>query len=535
MAGAGRRAGAWAVALSLLAAGTARGDPAVGAWSPEETWPTAPTHSVLLPTGKVLFLGEFDDGHHPHLFDPATGAVTPIHSPGYNAFCAGHSRLADGRILFAGGHTAEHVGVADAALFDPVAERWIPLPPMRDQRWYPTNTTLANGEVVVLSGEMNGAADLSVIPEIFDPESGTFRALENAPMRIPYYPRCFVAPDERLFCAGPQILSRWFDPTGEGRWTDGPRGLHGTATSRDYGSAAMLDSKVYLFGGDDPPTETNEVVDLAAATPRWEYVAPMSRPRRQHSAVILPDGKVLMVGGSHGPTFDDRTDPALVPELYDPVADTWTPLAPLARYHGYHSSGLLLPDGRVLAGGSRFDRTVQIFSPPYLFRGPRPRLTTVPASVEVGERFQVGTPDAAAVRSVVLIRAGAVTHAFDQDQRLVTLSFEASAGGLAVTAPATHALAPPGDYLLFAVSAEGVPSVGRFVRVGRPPSLPPGDEPIVGDPPPGGPDHGGHAAPSKGGGCASAGNGSFAALGGVALALLLASARRRAQLAPARR
>ncbi len=519
----GRRFKVSAAAAALIVAASTRAQPdpraSLGEWSAVETWPASVTHAILLPTEKLLFFGEFEEGLSQYLWDPATGVVSELAPVGYNIFCSGHSRLADGKVLFTGGHMDAHVGMNHASLFDPESLSWTPLPDMHDPRWYPTNTTLANGEVSVLSGEMNGSGDISVLPEIFDPGTNTFRALDAALMRLPYYPRCFVAPDARVFCAAPAQLSRWFDPTGGGSWASGPRGLYGdTATTRDYGSAAMIGSKVHLFGGDDPPTATNEVIDLATANPQFSYIAPMSIARRQHNAVILPDGKVLVAGGSSGPGFDDNTSPVLYPELWDPDTDAWTSLAATTEYRGYHSTALLLPDGRILVAGGRFVHTAQLFSPPYLFRGARPRITAAPSRVALAQRFEIDTPDGAVVQKVTLLRLAAVTHAFDQDQRFLELPFEHGVGAIYATAPERSELAPPGDYMVFLVKADGVPSAGHMVRIG--PELP---APVVSQA-----TTFGRAAR---GGCAAAPAGA-APDGGLALlavAAALALARRRAR------
>jgi hypothetical protein len=137
----------------------------------------------------------------------------------------------------------------------------------------------------------------------------------------------------------------------------------------------------------------------------------------------------------------------------------------------YHASALLLPDGSVLVAGSggccgapdQFN--AEIFSPPYLFRGPRPQITSAPSAVQYGNSFAVGTPNAAAIASVALIRTGAMTHGFDHNQRYVPLTFSPSGGGLTVQAPPNGHTAPPGEYLLFIVDTNGVPSVAPFVRL----------------------------------------------------------------------
>ena len=137
----------------------------------------------------------------------------------------------------------------------------------------------------------------------------------------------------------------------------------------------------------------------------------------------------------------------------------------------YHSTALLLKDGRVLmAGGGALpgratdQRNAEIYSPPYLFRGPRPTISAIPATANYGDSFDVTTPNAAQIAKVSLIRSPSVTHAFDMNQRFQFLSFTPGAGKVTVQAPANANLAPPGDYLLFLVDTDGVPSVGEFIR-----------------------------------------------------------------------
>jgi hypothetical protein len=140
----------------------------------------------------------------------------------------------------------------------------------------------------------------------------------------------------------------------------------------------------------------------------------------------------------------------------------------------YHSTALLLPDGRVLvAGGGRFvdgnaptdQLSAELYAPPYMFKGARPVISAAPAAIQHATSFSLTTPDAAQITSVVLLRLGAVTHAFDQDQRYVPLTFQQAPDGLTIHSPSSAKLAPPGYYMLFIVNSQGVPSVASMIKV----------------------------------------------------------------------
>ena len=192
----------------------------------------------------------------------------------------------------------------------------------------------------------------------------------------------------------------------------------------------------------------------------------METGRRQHNVTVLPDGTVLVTGGSNAPGFNNQAGAVYTTELWNPATETWTTLASSTQYRGYHSTALLLPDGRVLSSGGDNHATAEVFSPPYLFKGARPTVTTAPTSVGYGQSFSIETPDAVDITKVTLVRLSSVTHAFNENQRFNSLGFTRVTGGLNVTAPANGNLAPPGDYMLFLINGNGVPSVAKMVRVG---------------------------------------------------------------------
>ena len=461
-----------------------------GQWSAVQSWPTTnagwvPTHAMVLPTGKVFYYSSYGDGLNPHFWDPATNAVTTAALPGYNIFCSGHSFLADGKLFVSGGHIDDYVGYIHASTYDPFANTWTQVPEMNAGRWYPTNTTLANGDVLVVSGTIHGPASAQVYnetPQVYQRASNSWRTLSSAVLHLQLYPFMFLAPNGKVFLAGWNPDTRYIDPSGTGSWSFVANSLHGW---RNYGSAVMYDvGKIMIVGGDGDsasrtPTNTAEVIDLNAATPAWKSVASMVNRRRQQNATVLPDGTVLVTGGSGASGFDVPSGAVYAAELWNPATNTWTTLAGAAKYRGYHSFALLLPDGRVLSAGGQVNQTgaanganAEVFSPPYLFKGARPTITSAPTSVNYGQTTLIGTSDA--IAKVSWIRLSAVTHAFNQEQRFMPLSFTAGAGGINVTFPFSAKISPPGYYMLFLLNSAGVPSVAKIINIGGPAGPSPG-------------------------------------------------------------
>jgi hypothetical protein len=186
----------------------------------------------------------------------------------------------------------------------------------------------------------------------------------------------------------------------------------------------------------------------------------------------LPDGTVLATGGETDKNGGNISNAVYAAELWSPATQNWKTLASMHTPREYHGTALLLPDGRVVESGMGADfgnvpneLSAEFFSPPYLFKGPRPTITQAPAQISYGQNFFVATPDSTTITSAVLIRTGAVTHFFDMNTRFVPTTFQQAAGGLTLTAPATVNQAPPGYYMLFLVNSNGVPSIAPIVQL----------------------------------------------------------------------
>jgi len=440
----------------------------VGQWGTTQPFPIISVHTCLMSDGKVIF---WDYSGNTRIWDPATAAITTPAQPGRNTFCSGNSFFPNGKLFVPGGHIENNVGLASASYYDPVANTWTSVPNMNAGRWYPSSTVLANGDILVTSGDANHS--VNTLPQVYQIANNTWRNLTSAQLGLPLYPRTFLAPNGRVFFA--TSTSRYLDTSGSGSWSTVGNTIF--AGRDNYGSACIdQNGRVFWFGGGDPPTATVEMIDLNAPTPTWTSRTSMPQARRQNNVTILPDGRMLVTGGSSSAQFntEDGPKPAIV---YDPVANNWATWATESDYRGYHSTAVLLPDGRVLSSGGDNHQNGQVFSPPYLFNGTRPTISSAPTSVSYGQTFFVGSADAASITRVTWTMLGALTHAQNWDQRINTLSFSPAGGGLNVTAPSSVNLCPPGHYLLWLLNGTGVPSIARIVRIsdfGSPPTAPTG-------------------------------------------------------------
>ena len=462
------------ISFEGLAAATEAGTK--GEWTAPFTWPAVAIHAALLPNRQVVTYGRHN--RQPVLWNPANPAnFTSLPLPA-DFFCSGLTLLRNGKLFLAGGHAGvDNFGLKSAYQFDQGTRQWIRSADMRNGRWYPTLTTLPTGQVLAISGGDTSAA-LNRIPELFLPGQNRWKALPGAARSVPYYPMMFAAPDGRVFMAGPERNTAFLSTAGSGSWTTGPTRLSG---SRDYGSGVMYDVGKILVVGGGSPTASAEMIDLLGAR-QWTPAGAMSVPRRQINATLLADGTVLVTGGTNAGGFNSAptSSSVLAAELWNPASPSeWKKLASMSHYRLYHTTALLLADGRVLVVGSgepaatglTDDLTAEIFSPPYLFNAAdgtpatRPVISSAPAKLTYGATFTVGTASAAQIRKVMLVRLSAVTHAFDMNQRGVGLSFSAGSGSLTVTAPLNTRLAPPGHYMMFIVNSSGVPSVAKVVKL----------------------------------------------------------------------
>jgi hypothetical protein len=465
-------------AHAAAVASLATTDPAViGSWS-NATNPGTKTigiSAVMLHTGKVLLFGgkyaSTDKNTAAYLFDPVTGTGHEVPAPAA-VFCGSVAQLSDGRILSVGGTNKIPQGIVDVWIFDPVSEQWIRQPDSPLGRYYPTSTKLADGTVVTMAGtELDGVTKNPTV-ELYTPPApgsdvGTLQVVGSS-HTTGYYPRQWLMPDGNLLQVDGRKSYRL--DTQSWQWTS-PLGL---PPGNGAGSAGLMlpggpngSSRVMMVGGLQSSTAvaSTEKYDYSNPAGGWSYGNPMPTQRAHMNVVQVPDGSAYGIGGNSSGLYNVGQYQTM---KYDPATDTWTNMAVQSPRRGYHSTAVLLPDGRIMsagdtgAGGGR--QLIDFYSPPYLFQGPRPVISASPSSVAYGGTFSISASGATATRAV-LMAPGATTHADEMNARRVELAVTPTADGFTATAPDPR-VAPPGYYMLFTVTADGIPSVASWVHLG---------------------------------------------------------------------
>ncbi|MDG4788220.1 DUF1929 domain-containing protein [Micromonospora sp. WMMD1102] len=472
--------------------------------------PVRAIHSVVLHNGRVLLIaGSGNDPDHfaagsfgTALYDPATGAFDSVPTPA-DLFCAGHVQLADGRVLVMGGNkdypsaggTVGYKGLPDSYLFDPATGSYTRTNDLAAGHWYPSATLLGNGDVLSLGG-LGEDANGTVAAEYYDAEQERWLRIWEANQTWSFwglYPAMVLMQDGRLFYTGSHVFGNGLPGTGAsifdyrtGAITDVP-GLR-RKDERDQSASVLLppaqDQRVATFGGGNIETNPDahrltDIVDLKQTDPAYlpgpdlpagtltgGVPQTATQGKMYVSAVLLPDGTVFETGGA----LHNRADPVHEASVFDPQTDTFTPMAADPVPRGYHSAAFLLPDGRVMAvgdnpGNGSFDMRISIYSPTYLFKGPRPQITSVARTDWGYGSTQQVTVDSPVTRAS-LIRPAAVTHSSDPNQRFVELPMSVEGNMIGLNVTSNPNIAPPGWYMLFVHNAAGVPSLASWVRLG---------------------------------------------------------------------
>jgi hypothetical protein len=463
-------------------------------------------------------------------------------------FCADVTTLADGRILIAGGTdwyneprfsdrdkgdaqdagVVELEGLRSSSTFDYKTNTFTPTSPMKFGRWYPGMVVQPDGKVLITSGasQMTNKYQFGQVRrgELFDPATNSWTEQYTGDMSetsLPMQPRQFLVPSGKTFYTGVgqmwgpfgqaadeviMMFQQMWDPAAK-TWEIVGLEPHGGRSGTQVVSQLMEPPydqiNLTVFGGTLGPPPGSWVPATGITTVATidandnvtnKSVGELNHPRWFPSGVLLPDGKILTVGGGDK---DEVIDPGMevavtVAETFDPATGKWTDVAEHARKRTYHNSAILLPDMRVLFGGNApiashygganqdqgeafanndNDPSFEVWSPAYLFRGARPTISRVQAGVAYGQAFDIATDNADEIESVLLMKTPSAQHVNDSDGRGLKLEFTRTGSGtLSAIAPPSGNVAPPGPYYLVVnkKTLQGpVPSVASIVNVGN--------------------------------------------------------------------
>lgn len=463
-----------------------------GQWGPVIQLPIVPASAANLPNGKIVAWSAYDrfrfGGNrgktYTVVFDPATNQSEEllISNTGHDMFCPGTSSLVDGRVIVTGGSSS-----GKTSIYDPVTESWSSSGNMNIPRGYHGMVTLGDGKAFVIGGSWSGGSG-NKHGEVW--QNDTWSRLNGVPVGAitdgtpggnkDYHVWLWPAPNGKLFHAGPSPKMHWITTTGNGSYTNA--GNRGDDTYAVNGITVMYDTGKLLkaggstsYGGSTLATGNTYTIDINQDNVQVKKVQSLTLPRSKHNSVVLPTGEVLIIGGLKASQNFSDLDSRFIPELWNPQTEQWRSLAPMTVPRNYHSVALLLPDGRVFAGGGGLcgnctanHPDAEIFSPSYLFNAngtpaTRPQILNAPQVANPSSIMYATTNGA--ISKWAMVRYNSVTHSTNNEQR----RFEVSAQDLGnnqyeISIPNTN-IAIPGYYMLFAINANGVPSVARVIQI----------------------------------------------------------------------
>lgn len=472
----------------------------LGEWGPVIAMPLVPAGAFMEYTsGKILTFSSYKVNDfegtgitYTATYDPMTGAVSErtVTNTGHDMFCPGMSFDSTGRQIVTGGDDADKTSI-----YDPTTNSWIVGAPMQIGRGYQASTSLSDSRVFTIGGSWSGGEG-GKNGEVYSQVADTWTLLPGCPVepmltndaqgvyRADNHAWLFGWTNGYVFQAGPSKAMNWYGTQGTGSQSSaGTRGDDGDAMN---GNAVMYDAvngKIFTVGGapdyqDADATNNAHIITIGAPNTQATVVkvASMQNTRAFANSVILPNGKIMVTGGeNYAVPFSDDTS-VLSPELFDPVAGTWTTLPPHNVPRNYHSTALLMKDARVFTGGGGLcgqcgtnHEDAQIYSPEYLFTtsgalATRPVINSAPAGVQLGTSFTITTDSA--ISSWSFIKFGSATHSVDTDQRRIAFTPTSTNGNTyTFQMPGDAGVAMPGFWMMFALNSAGVPSIAATIRV----------------------------------------------------------------------
>jgi hypothetical protein len=474
--------------------------------------------------GTKYGLIELEGLRNTRIYHPSSNTWTQSGLMHYGRWYPTIVTLGNGNVLVAGGvtklikpgyrtHPTDSLqNVKQTETYDVATGRWTDNGKSGNQTFplFPRLHTLPDGHVYYDAGgqvwaPFGQSADEAfwMLTSVYNPATKSWRYL-GAPATVSGLPRSAAQQrDVAAIVAAANSGRRGQDLTN--RLTNDSVGFRGSAFSVMLPLAPPYTKAQFLSaGGTQLPTPGTYLANASSVINTVdtahgdafssEATGALNNPRWFSTGVVLPTGQVIAFNGANRDDVLGPGDsfPVKQAELFDPATKSWSRLASTHDDRTYHNTAVLLPDGRILIGGNApisnsdmfthnwpggfsnnfRDPSFEIYSPPYLFWGSRPTISSVSQSIASGSTFTISTPDAASVSKVVMMRNTALTHVIDADQRTVVLPVVSrTAGSVTVKAPPNHNVAPAGPYLLFIdkASSKGlIPSVGKQVVLDGP-------------------------------------------------------------------
>jgi hypothetical protein len=479
-------------------------------------------HAANLTNGKIFyaagsgFSSTYENGpFHWNTFNPATGSITN-HTVNEDIFCMGQAVLPNGRVLCAGGTLEYDVGdnpdgtwkgLASAFEYNPSSNSLSKVQSMKHGRWYPHCIVLEDGKVLTIGGFDEWGSN-NRLAEIYNPSTKSWSIKydsttsntycvgndnPSAPPGLPcyggsnqgtmppvsLYPRALFMPTGLVAVAGQSKTTRTWNPQ-TGKWTFAGN----LSVARSYGNMVLLPlnnttsqkGQILVCGGSNSAGENaTTVVQILTPNPSTNYttftfqtISPCKFGRRHAPNAYLPDGKIIFFGGTN---FQNSSSGAYKnAEIFDPVAKSWTVVSGMTVPKIYHSTGILLLDGRVWLAGSSYSKSnwelrSEIFVPAY-YNAARPTISSNPTVGNYGGTINIPTPNAADIGKVSLIKLGTFTHGFNSDLRFIWLQIRSKgSSSVTVSAPVNGKIAPPGYYMIHVLNGAGRPSKAKVIKI----------------------------------------------------------------------
>ena len=498
-----------------------------GTWSLGQNTTIVAIHAAYILTGKILYVAgssyciNTEAGPYTgRVLDPATGTETSF-TMADDFFCSGAAQLANGNIFACGGtklydtdvnncsgswhgaNSAYELNTSGTISGGPISRTTS----MAQGRWYPTCVTLPDGKVLIVSGS-DDYGDYNYLTEVYDPATKTISIKYDPSTSNTYavgstatsctgpkptyggpnqgtapwlslYPRMHLMPSGLVFASSPLQNTYQWDPSSF-TWTL----VNSTSqTYRDYGTSILLPlqntsserGKVLIVGGstNDTTVATNvcEIEDFNQGTsraPNLRQITPLHNARKFVLPIILPNGKVIIFGGSSQGT----TNPVYIPEMFDPENEGagWVTLPAATVPRVYHGVALLLADGSVWTASSTVnpcqpEMRTEIYKPAY-FSATRPTISGTPTVGGYGQSITIPTPNPTSISRVSLTSLSATTHHYDANVRLIWLQITSTgSSSITASAPLNANLAPPGYYMIHVLDSSLVPSTAQIIQI----------------------------------------------------------------------